>query len=72
MAGITLAQAQAALDLWITADQKVAKNQSYEVNGRKLTRADAAEITNKIDYWNNKVQQLSGTSRRGLMQAIPR
>lgn len=59
MAGITLAQAEAKLTLWLAAEEKVAANQSYEieVNGtrRVLRRADLAEIRKTIDYWNSKV-----------------
>lgn len=71
MAGITLAQAEAQLAAWIEADTKVASGQSYEIAGRRLTRADAGEITNKIEYWNGKVQTLSqaasGRSRARTM-----
>jgi hypothetical protein len=59
MAGITLAQCEAQLALWLEADAAVATNQSYSIKDRSLTRADAAEITRKIDYWNGKVQQLT-------------
>jgi hypothetical protein len=62
MAGITLAQAQAQLDTWIAADMAVSKKQSYRIGERQLTFADAAEVTNKIDYWNRKVVELSGRS----------
>ncbi len=71
MAGITLPQAEAQLAVWLEADAKVATGQSYEIAGRKLSRADAAEITNKIDYWNNKVVALTGaTSGRGRSRTI--
>ena len=37
------------------------------IAGRRLTRTDAAEITGKIEYWNNKVislaQSVQGRSR---------
>jgi hypothetical protein len=62
MAGITLDQAQAQLDLWLAADAAVAGGQSYSIGGRSLTRANAAEITNKIDYWNGWVNKLSRSS----------
>lgn len=59
MAGITLAQAEAKLTLWMAAEEKVAASQSYsiEVDGsrRELRRADLAEIRKNIDYWNAKV-----------------
>lgn len=62
MAGITLEQAQAQLDAWMAADAAVAGGQSYSIGGRSLTRANAAEITNKIDYWEGKVIKLSRSS----------
>ena len=37
----------------------VASGQSYSIAGRSLTRANAAEITNKIEYWNMKVNNLT-------------
>ncbi len=71
MAGITLEQAQAQLTVWLEADAKVAAGQSYTIAGRSLTRADAADITAKIDYWNNKVvsltQSAQGRSRARTM-----
>lgn len=61
--GITLAQAQAQLAIWLAADAAVAKSQRYEIdtgNGRRqLFRADAIEIRNNIKYWNEMVQSLS-------------
>lgn len=63
MAGITLANAQSQLALWLTADANVAAGQSYEIAGRRLTRADAAVITQKIDYWNAKVANLTNMSQ---------
>lgn len=59
MAGITLAQAQAQLDVWLAADAAVATGQSYSIKDRSLTRADAGEITRKIEFWNGKVQLLT-------------
>jgi hypothetical protein len=65
MAGITLEQAQAQLDLWLAASTAVAASQSYEIAGRKLTRADAATIRDQVEFWDAKVQKLSaGNSRR--------
>lgn len=63
MAGITLAQAEAQLALWLAADEAVASGQSYSIKDRSLSRADAAEITRKIDYWDGKVKMLSRTAR---------
>ncbi len=59
MAGITLAQAEAKLTLWMEADDAVAKGQSYTIGGRSLSRANAAEIRSNIDYWEAKIQRLT-------------
>ncbi len=68
MPGITLAQAEQQLSNWIDADIAVAKSQSYTVGTRQLTRADAKEITDKINYWEGKVKLLSGNSGRRVSQ----
>jgi|10_taG_2_1085330.scaffolds.fasta_scaffold241526_2 hypothetical protein len=67
MAGLTAALAQARLDSWLEADAAVASNQSYTINNRTLTRANAKEIRENIEYWDSKVQQLAAreTGRRG-------
>lgn len=62
MAGITLDQAQAQLDAWIAANTAVAAGQSYSIGGRSLTRVNAAEIINQIEFWERKVNQLSRSS----------
>jgi len=65
MAGITLAQAQAKLEAWLDAEEKIAAGQSYSIAGRSLTRADLKVVGERITYWNNKVQQLTrGTGIR--------
>ena len=65
MAGITLAQAQAHLDAWLAADLAVAKNQSYTIGSRSLTRANAKEIATNIARWERTVTQLT-TGQRGM------
>lgn len=59
MAGITLDQAQAKLDLWMAADDAVAGGQSYSIGGRSLTRANSSEIRDNIQYWEGRVTRLS-------------
>jgi len=63
MAGTTLAQAEAQLSLWLAADAAVSASQSYSIAGRSLSRADAGEITRKINYWESKVQLLSRSAQ---------
>lgn len=59
MAGITLAQAEAQLQVWMDASTAVASGQSYTIADRSLTRADARAIQQQIQYWDQKVKALS-------------
>ena len=67
MAGITLAQAEAKLTLWLAADDAVAAGQSYQIGSRMLTRAHAGMIRENIEFWEAKAQKLSrgGISIKG-------
>jgi hypothetical protein len=59
VAGITLAQAEEKLAKWMAADDALARSQSYTLDGRTLTRADAGEVQSRIVFWNNQVKPLS-------------
>ena len=71
MAGITLAQAEAQLALYLAAETAVLSGQSYEIAGRKLTRANLAEIQKGIEIWNQRASVLGnqavGRSRARTM-----
>jgi hypothetical protein len=58
MAGITLAQAQIALQTWIDASTAVAGGQSVAHNGRALTRANLGQIQEAIVFWDRKCKEL--------------
>jgi hypothetical protein len=71
MAGITLAQAEAQLALYLTAEEKVLSGQEYEIAGRKLKRADLDVIQQGIKTWDERVKQLSASaSGRGRMRTV--
>ncbi len=59
MAGITLVQAQAQLTAWLAADTAVAAGQAYSIAGHSLTRANAAEIRENIQFWDAQVKKLT-------------
>jgi len=80
MAGITLEQAQAKLDLWMAAEQAkldlwmaaddaIANGQAYTIGGRSLTRADADIIDRKIEKWDRRVKQLTRQAAGGGIRA---
>lgn len=58
-AGITLATAEAQLALYLAAEEKVLSGQSYEIAGRRLTRADLTSIQAGIATWDARVKQLA-------------
>lgn len=60
MSGLTQAQAQTQLDLYLAAEAKVLAGQEYEFGNRRLKRADLGEIREGIKYWNGEVQRLAG------------
>ena len=64
MAGITLSQATSQLAAWLAADTAVALGQAYSIAGRSLTRADARAISEKINFWNAKVKELTAGGRK--------
>jgi len=66
---ITSTQAQTALDAWIAADLAVAKGQSYSMNGRSLTLANAKEIREQIQCWERRVMAFSNNSSGGNQPA---
>jgi hypothetical protein len=78
MAGITLAEAQAQLALWMAASTAIAAKQSYSIDTagvrRQLTLVDAAEVRNNIDYWQRKVMELTPVGsggRRRIRYVVP-
>jgi hypothetical protein len=68
MAGITLAQAEAQLALYLAAEAAVLTGQSYEIAGRKLSRANLAEIQQGIETWNRRASDL-GSQAAGRSRA---
>ncbi|MCK9212896.1 MAG: DUF6148 family protein [Rhodoferax sp.] len=71
MAGITLLQAQTQLDAYLAAETAVLSGQAYEIAGRRLTRANLAEIQDGIKTWNTRVTGLARTAAgRGRARTV--
>lgn len=71
MAGLTVALAQAQLDLYLEAERKVLSNQSYSLLGRTLTRANLAEIQAGIKLWDDRIKDLAAKeSGRGRTRIV--
>lgn len=61
---ITQAAALAQLNAYMDASIAIAASQSYEIAGRKLTRADLSHVMEMIKFWDAYVKRLSGTGPR--------
>ncbi len=56
---MTLDEAKAMLDTWLKAEGAVAGGmQSYKVGGQSYTRANLADIANRVAYWQGVVASL--------------
>lgn len=71
MAGITLAQAEAQLALYLAAETKILAGQKVEIDGQALTRANLKDVREGMAHWDSKVKELSarasGSSRSRSM-----
>jgi hypothetical protein len=72
MSILTKEEALEKYRIYLQAEEAIAVHgQSYEMDdGIKLTRANLAEIRNGLNYWEKKVNDLSGEIR--VFTAIPR
>lgn len=71
MAGITLAQAEAQLAAYLAAETAVLRGQSYELAGRRLTRADLTAIQAGVELWSTRAAALDARAqRRGRARTV--
>ncbi len=71
MAGITLVQADAKLQLYLGAIDKILAGQKVEIDGQAITRANLADVERAIDFWDRRVKTLSASaSGRGRLRTI--
>ena len=62
MAGITLAQAEERLTMYLNAEEKVLQGQSYKIGERELNRANLSHIREAIEYWDAKVKTMTNSA----------
>ena len=66
MAGITLAQAEAQLALWLSCLESIATNgQSVTIGPRTFTAGDLKTVQAQVEFWDGKVKALSA-NRSGM------
>lgn len=62
----TREQIQAQLGAWLEASSATARNASYTIDGRTLTRSNADEIQRMIRFWQEQERRLNRSARRRL------
>lgn len=72
MAGITLAQAEAKLTEYLTAETAVLAGQDITIDGTRFTRADLAAVQKGIEIWNGRVTRLSRSGGIRVCEVNPR
>ena len=68
MAGWTLEVARTHLQAYLDADLALATGKSYRIGSRNLTRLDAAEVKERINFWSNEVEKLENGRPKGIRQ----
>jgi hypothetical protein len=72
MAGMTLAQAEARLALYLKAEEDILeRGQSYAIKGRALTRANLKEISETIQSLQALCERLAGTGGVRRKRLVP-
>lgn len=75
MAGITLAIAQAKLDQYLAAEEKILLGQDVSMDGDRLTLADLTSVQLGVKIWDGRVKELTPASAGGgirVREFIPR
>jgi thiamine monophosphate kinase len=70
MAGITLATAEARLQLYLDAEAAILARQEYRIGDRVMKFADIAEVRAGVELWDRRVQELSSSSTTGRGRSL--
>ena len=70
MAGWTLEQARTHLQAYLDADLALATGKSYRIGSRNLTRLDAAEVKERINFLSNEVERLEKGRPKAIRQSL--
>lgn len=73
MAGITLAQAETQLALYLAAEEKLLTGHiSTKIGDKEFRRADLDKVQAGVKLWEGRVARLSRSGGIRVMEAIPR
>lgn len=53
------------LELWLEAEEAVATGQSYQIDDRRLTRADLYDVRKEVEFWEGKLAAAEAEEQHG-------
>ena len=53
------------LKLWLEAEEAIATGQSYQIDDRRLTRADLNDVRKEIEFWEGKLAAAEAEEQHG-------
>ena len=69
----TVEECRKHLQSWLDADLALATGKSYQMGTQNLTRANAAEVKERIEYWKKNLELAqNGGRKRKIYGVIPR
>ena len=69
-----LQTAKLHLQSWLECDLALSTGKSYKIGSRNLSRTDASEVKERIQFWSNEVERLETGRKKGMrmIRAVPR
>lgn len=61
-----LQTAKLHLQSWLECDLALSTGKSYKIGSRNLSRTDAAEVKERIQFWSNEVDRLENGRPKGI------
>ena len=53
------------LRIWLEAEEAIATGQSYQIEDRRLTRADLYDVRKELEYWAGKLAEAESEEQNG-------
>ncbi|MFJ7953952.1 DUF6148 family protein [Lysinibacillus sp. NPDC096418] len=72
----TVEEVKKRLQIWLNAEEAIAKGQSYSIDNQRLERANLAQVREQIKFWQRELVKVeasaSGRGRRRVTRIVPR
>ncbi|WP_373076108.1 DUF6148 family protein [Fusobacterium mortiferum] len=65
-------QCRRHLDMWLAAEEALAKGQSYTIGNRTITRVNASEVSKNIETWADRLERVKGSGSPRFVKFIPK